>query len=113
MPEWYCLRVTSSPPPPLRARSSRPTFSPRYTLLLLYFFVLVVLYCFLFALPALVEAYRSLPPGAGELTPEELAVASEAARTALAGRVYYAVAAAAVTLGVGLWSNAVPGLRRA
>jgi ABC-type Fe3+ transport system permease subunit len=108
---WYCVRVASSPPPYPR-RSSRPAFSPRYTLLLLYFFVLVMLFCLLFALPALVEAYRSLPPGTGELTPDELATASEAARTALSGRVYYAVAGAAVTLGIGLWSNAVPGLRR-
>jgi ABC-type Fe3+ transport system permease subunit len=111
MPEWYCVRVASSPPPYPR-RSSRPTFSPRYTLLLLYFFALVMLFCLLFALPALVEAYRSLPPGTGALTPAELETARETARTALSGRIYYAVAAAAVTLGVALWSNAVPGLRR-
>jgi hypothetical protein len=105
------VRVASSPPP-IPRRAPRATFSPRYTLLLFYFFALVVLYGLLFALPALVDAYRSLPPGTGDLTPEELATARETARTALSGRVYYAVAAAAVTLGLGLWRNAIPGLRR-
>jgi hypothetical protein len=113
MERWYCVRVASSPPPPLPyRRPPRATFSPRYTLLLLYFFALVVLYGLLFALPALVDAYSQLPPGQGELTPEELAKASEAARTALTGRVPWTIGAAALTLGFLLWRNAVPGMRR-
>jgi hypothetical protein len=107
------LRVASSPPPLPRRRPPRTAFSPRYTLLLLYFFALVVLYGLLFALPALVEAYSTLPPGSGELTPDELAKASDAARTALTGRVPWTIGAAALTLGFLLWRNAVPGVRRA
>ena len=93
------MRVTTSPPPYPRRRPPRAAFSPRYTLLLLYFF-------------ALVDAYAQLPPGEGELTPEELAKASEAAQTALAGKVWWTVGAATLTLGVGLWRNALPGLKR-
>ena len=107
------MRVSSSPPPYPRRRPPRVPFSPRYTLLLLYFFVLVVLFGFLFALPALVDAYQQLPPGEGELTPEELAKASEAARAALSGRVWWTVGAAVLTLSVALWRNALPGLKRA
>jgi hypothetical protein len=106
------VRVSSSPPPPYPRRPPRATFSPRYTLLLLYFFALVVLFGLLFALPALVDAYRQLPPGEGELTPEELAKASEAARAALTGKVWWTVGAATLTLGVAMWKNAVPGLKR-
>ena len=108
------MRVSSSPPspPPYPRRPPRPTFSPRYTLLLLYFFVLVVLFGLFFALPALVDAYQQLPPGEGELTPEELAKATEAARAALTGKVWWTVGAATLTLGVGLWRNALPGLKR-
>ena len=106
------MRVTSSPPPYPRRRPPRSAFSPRFTLLLLYFFALVVLFGLLFALPALVDAYRELPPGSGELTPEELAKASEAARNALTGRVWWTVAAAVLTLAVGMWRDALPGLKR-
>jgi hypothetical protein len=106
------VRVSSSSPPPYPRRPPRPGFSPRYTLLLLYFFVLVVLFGLLFALPALVDAYSQLPPGEGELTPEELAKASEAARAALTGRVWWTVGASALTLGALMWRNALPGLRR-
>jgi hypothetical protein len=105
------VRVASSPPPYPR-RPPRTSFSPRYTLLLVYFFALVVLYGLLLALPALVEAYAALPPGTGALTPEELAKAREAARAALTGRVPWTVAAAALTLGLLLWRNAIPGMRR-
>ena len=80
-----CARGVFSPavPPP----SSRSTFSPRYTLLLLYFFVLVMLFCLLFALPALVEAYRSLPPGTARSRPPSSKPRRETARTALSGRI--------------------------
>jgi hypothetical protein len=99
-------------PPPYRRPPRGPAFSPRYTLLLLYFAALVVAYGVLFALPSLLEAYRALPPGSGELTPEELERAREAARTALAGRVPLVVGAAFVTLALAVWRSALPGLRR-
>jgi hypothetical protein len=89
-----------------------PAFSPRYTLLLLYFAVFVVGYGLLFALPSLLDAYRALPAGSGELTPEELARAEEAAHTALTGRVPVVVGAALVTLGLAVWRGLLPGLRR-
>ena len=106
------MRVSSSPPPYPRRRPPGAAFSPRFTLLLLYFFALVVLFGLLFALPALVDAYRELPPGTGELTPEELARARETARTALAGKVPWTIVAAVATLAVGLWRNVLPGLKR-
>jgi hypothetical protein len=99
-------------PPPYPRPPRGPAFSPRYTLLLLYFAVFVVGFGLLFALPSLLEAYRALPQGSGELTPEELARAREAARTALEGRVPLVVGCALVTLGFALWGGVLPGLRR-
>ena len=94
------MRVSSSPPPYPRRRPPSAAFSPRFTLLLLYFFALVVLYGLLFALPALVDAYR------------ELLRARETARTALAGKVPWTIVAAVATLAVGLWRDVLPGLKR-
>jgi hypothetical protein len=95
----------------VRRRRPEP-FRPRVTLTLVYFAALVLLYGLLFALPALVTAFQQLPPAAGELTPEELATARETARSALAGRIPWVLAAALVTLGLALWRAALPGLRR-
>ena len=99
-------------PPPYPRRPRPASFSPRYTLLLLYFAAFVLGFGLLFALPALLEALRALPPGSGELTPEELARAQAAARAALAGRVPVVVVCALLALGLGLWRGVLPGLRR-
>lgn len=108
-------------PPPLdrealeRARASRPPrppgFSPRFTLSLFYVAALLIVYGLLFALPDLLAGARSLPPGAGELAPEELARAQEIAREALQGRVPYAFAAALATFGLLVWRGWLPGVR--
>jgi hypothetical protein len=101
------------PRPPRRVpRRSIRTFQPRFTLLLLYFFAFFVFFCLLLALPALLEGLRSLPPGNGPLTEEEKALAADIARRALEGRLVYALIATTVALGIGLWTRALPGLRR-
>ncbi len=94
--------------------SRGPQFSPRFTLLLFYVAGFFVLYAMLFALPGLLEALRTLPPSSGPLTPEELERAREISRDALSGgRVLVALVAALTTTGLGLWRNALPGVRRA
>jgi Na+/proline symporter len=101
----------ASPPSPSRPpRRALPT--PRYTLTLLYFFALVVLFGILFALPDLLAAYRALPPGQGPLTPEELARAREVARGALRGRLPWVIAAALATVAAAARWGWLPGLRR-
>jgi len=81
--------------------------------MLLWLAGLTVFYALLLAAPALVDAYRALPPASGpELTAEEQALAEEAARRALGGgRIVWAFGAAAVTVGLGAWSRRLPGLR--
>jgi hypothetical protein len=96
----------------VRRRPRPAPFRPRATLTLFYFAALVVFYGLLFALPALVTAFQQLPPAAGELTPEELATAREVARSALAGRLPWVLAAAFLTLGLAVWRGVLPGLRR-
>jgi hypothetical protein len=105
--------MEGSPRPP--ARRPRPPsvgFRPEFTLLLLYFFGLFLLFSLLLALPALLEALRALPPGDGPLTEQERALAADAAREALRGRVPYALIAALLVLALGVWTRALPGLRR-
>ena len=99
-------------PPPYPRRPRAPSFSPRYTLMLFYFAALVILFGLLFALPDLLAAFRALPPGSGELTPEELARAQETARGALAGRVPLVIGCAFVALALAAWRGVLPGLRR-
>jgi hypothetical protein len=70
----------------------------------------VIVYGLLFALPDLLAGARELPPGSGELTPEELARARDIARNALQGRVFYALAAALATFGLLVWRGWLPGV---
>jgi hypothetical protein len=79
---------------------------------MLYFFGLFAFFSLLLALPALLEALRELPPGQGPLTVEERAIAAEATREALRGRVPFAGLAALVVLAVGLYARVLPGLKR-
>lgn len=81
-------------------------------MLMLYFFGLFVFFALLLALPALLDAFRSLPASDGPLTTEERKLAADAAREALRGRVPYAAIAAVLTLALGVWTRALPGLRR-
>ena len=99
-------------PPPRRPRPAPASFRPQFTLLLLYFFGLFLAFALLLALPALLDALRSLPPGDGPLTPEERSLAADAARSALRGRIPIAVVAAVVVLGLGVWTRALPGFRQ-
>lgn len=105
--------VSTSPEAPLPPRrpGSEATFRPRFTLLLLYLALFFVGFALLLALPDLLEAYRSLPPGEGPLTPEELEVARRAAHEALRGRLGFALLAAVATTGLGAWRGVLPGLR--
>ena len=98
--------------PPPYPRPVRPSgFSPRFTLSLFYVAALVIGFCLLFALPELLAGARELPPGTGDLTPEELARAREIARSALQGRLPYALAAALATFGLLVWRRWLPGVR--
>jgi hypothetical protein len=103
----------ASPPPTLPPRRPRgEPFTPRATLSLFYLAALVVLFGLLFALPDLLAAAREIPAGEGELSPEELARAREVARSALAGRIPWVLAASFVTLALAIWRGLLPGLRR-
>ncbi|MEB2345888.1 MAG: hypothetical protein OZ948_14250 [Deltaproteobacteria bacterium] len=99
-------------PPPHRPRPAAPAFRPQFTLLLLYFFGLLLFFALLLALPALLEAFRALPPHEGPLTDAERALAADVAREALHGRLPYAVIAALLALGLGIWTRSLPGLRQ-
>jgi hypothetical protein len=91
-------------------RAGRPTFRPRFTLMLLYLAFFFFLFAMLFALPSLLEAARNLGPG--ELTAEELARGKDAARAALAGgRLVVALCLAVVATGLGSYARVLPGLR--
>jgi hypothetical protein len=99
-------------PPARRPRPAPATFRPEFTLLLLYFFGLFLLFALLLALPALIDALRELPPGEGPLTTAERELAARTAREALRGRVPYALIAALLVLSLGVWTRSLPGLRR-
>lgn len=98
-------------PPRPRPRPPAPSFRPEFTLLLLYFFGLFLLFALGLALPALLDALRALPPGEGPLTDAERQVAADVAREALRGRVPYAAIAALLVLALGVWTRSLPGLR--
>jgi hypothetical protein len=64
------------------------------------------------ALPDLVRGAMELPPGPAGISEEELDRGSEIARQALrGGRVLLALAAAVVTVGLGVYARVLPGLR--
>ena len=95
---------------PAPSRRPRTVFRPRFTLMILYLLVFFLLFGLLFALPDLIEAARSLPPG-DELTPEELEQAREVARGALRGRIHLIFVCAVIATGLGAWRRVLPGLR--
>jgi hypothetical protein len=99
----------SSSAPPKRGTAPRSRFEPRFTLGLLYLFAFFFLYALLFVTPALIEAYRGLPPGPAQ---EDLELASRIAQQALRGKLRLAFAAAALSTAGGIWIGVLPGLRR-
>lgn len=82
---------------------------PRFTLALVYLFGFFFAFSLILALPALIDA---IPPGdSAELTPEELQLASDVARSAVAGRLHFAFALAVASTGAGMYWGALPGMR--
>jgi hypothetical protein len=81
-------------------------FRPRFTLTILYFFALLLLFCAAVATPALLEVLRSTPPG-----PEQEAIAREAARRAVGPKLPIAALAALVATAIGARARILPGLR--
>jgi hypothetical protein len=89
--------------------SRTPPFRPRFMLTLLYLAGFFVLYALLLVAPELLPLLgsegRSLPP-------EELRErARQVSQQAMQGKVLIALAAALVTVGVGAWRRALPGMR--
>jgi hypothetical protein len=81
-------------------------FEPRFTLILVYFFVFVVAWGLVLAAPDIAAGLRDLPPGA-----DPTQAGRETVRKALEGRIPMAVGAAVVSLGALLWLRVLPGLR--
>jgi hypothetical protein len=105
--------MSASPDRPPRRRDLGPSFRPRFTLMILYLALFFLGFALLLALPGLLEAFRTLPPSEGPLTPEELEVARRAAHEALRGRLGFAFLAAVAATGLGAWRGVLPGLRGA
>lgn len=101
-----------SRPPTRRPRPAPVTFRPRFTLVALYFFAFFLFFCLVLAMPALLESLRSLPPSDGPVTERERQLAAEITRDALRGKLPYALLATVAALGLGLWTQALPGFRR-
>ena len=93
-------------PPPLRPRQTA-SFTPRFTLSLLYLFGFFFLYCFVLIAPTLFELLRTMPPG-----PEQEAAAERAAQAVVQPRLWIALGASLATVGLGAWAQVLPGLRR-
>lgn len=95
----------SAPPP----RRGRPVFRPRFSLSLLYTVFFFFLFALLLALPELLEAARSLPPGSRS---EDLARGEQVARQALSGaELLLALGLALAATVLGARSGRLPGLR--
>ncbi|MCH2173324.1 hypothetical protein MK489_21330 [Myxococcota bacterium] len=95
--------------PPARRRSAAQPFKPRFTLSLLYLLGSFFVFALLLVTPALLEALQTLPE---HLSPEEeLEVARSIARDTLRPRLGIAIAAAILTVGIGAYTQRLPGLR--
>jgi hypothetical protein len=82
-------------------------FEPRFTLVIVYFFVFIVAWGVILAAPEMMEAWRELPPDAD---PAE--AGRQVVRDALRGRMFTAGLAALISLGALIWLDVMPGLRR-
>jgi hypothetical protein len=94
-----------------RPRRRPVTFRPRFTLLVLYVGFFFVAISLLAALPDLIEAFRSLPPGPDQLTDEELDQARQIARNSLRGKLPFTFAAAVIATGIGSYRGWLPGMK--
>ena len=90
--------------PPIRR--PRPSFSPRFTVSLIYLFGFFFLYCLVMIAPALYEVAQTLPPG-----PEQEEAAKQAAQQAIQPRLAIAIAASVFTTTLGAHFKILPGLR--
>ncbi len=84
----------------------RVTFRPRVTVGLFYFLVFFFGICWLLALPALLEAARTVPPG-----PEQQEAARAATAALLRGKLPIAVGLALVLTALGIYAGWLPGTR--
>lgn len=97
--------------PPRRRTRSAP-FRPRFTLTLLYLVGFFVLFAMILALPDLIEGARQLGPGPEELSDAELEQAREISRRALSGgKLFAALGASVIAVGLGAFRGVLPGLR--
>lgn len=87
--------------------ASEAKFEPRFTLVIVYFFVALLVWGLLLAGPEMLEAWGELPPDAD---PAE--AGREAVRNALRGRMPTAALAAVISMGALIWLDVLPGLRR-
>ena len=78
---------------------------------MLYFFGFFLLFCFVMILPAMVDAVAQLPPG-GEVTRAEKEQGARVAQAALAGKIPWALVAATLTTGLGVYLKVLPGIPR-
>ena len=92
-----------SAPPRRRPPSS---FQPRFTLGLLYLVVFFFLFCFLLIAPALIEVLRTVPVG-----PEQEEAARRVAQETVRPRLWIALAAAVLAVGLGGYTGVLPGLK--
>ena len=90
-----------------RRSPRRGGFQPRFTLMLLYFFAFLIVFCFALVSPALFEICEI------DAHPVRSSRSSRSRRCAgrLRGRLWIAVAAATATTGLGIWARVLPGLR--
>ncbi len=94
-----------SDPRPRRA-VSRPSFQPRFTLMLIYLTVFFLGYCLLLIAPELIEVARTVAPG-----PEQQEQARRVAYATVRPRLPIALAAALVTTALLAYAKRLPGMR--
>ncbi|MCZ6464331.1 MAG: hypothetical protein O7A09_08320 [Proteobacteria bacterium] len=95
-----------SDPVPRPRMPRTPSFTPRFTLVILYLFVFFMATSLLLILPDLMDVLAEVPTG-----PEQQRVAEERARAAMSGRLLPAFFLAVVGVGLGTYYRVLPGLR--
>ena len=101
----------SQPPPPRRPPAS---FTPRFTLSLIYLFGFFFLYCAALVVPALWDIVQAVPADI-ETNPASQAATTEAAKLAakeiVRPRLLGAFLASVLTVAVGAWAGRLPGMK--
>ena len=101
-----------SAPPPVRRPAPRASFTPRFSLSLIYLFGFFSLYCVLLLAPVFYDALQSLPEYAGPEAEQALTDAlGESVKRALEKRLWISVAASVFTTVLGAHFRILPGLR--